>query len=84
MSDTSIDVEIEHLILEGIEDRHRKPIVDAVRRELARLIARSGMPQHLQRSQGKPPRASRVAVVAGQAPAGIGASVARAIYRGEA
>lgn len=82
MKDQYINIEIEHLVLQGIDPRHRHRIADAVRRELTQLVAAGGVPAHLLRGEASPRGTARVEVDAAQPPTRIGASVARAIYQG--
>lgn len=82
MSSKHIDIEIDHLVLQGIDPRHRARIAESVRRELARLVTRSGMPPHWMHGESSAHGMPRIEVDPGQPPARIGASVARAIYRG--
>ena len=82
MSSKQIEIEIDHLVLQGIDPRHRARIADTVQRELARLIARGGVPPHWAHGGANVAGMSRIAVDPTHPPARIGASVARAIYRG--
>ncbi len=82
MSSKQIDIEIDHLVLQGIDPRHRARIAESVQRELAQLVARSGMPPHWMHGAPGALGMPRIQVDRGQSPARIGASVARAIYRG--
>lgn len=83
MSTRSIDIHIEHLILQGIDPRQRGRIGEAVRRELERMIAEGGVPASwMQGGAIAAPPVPPVDVRAGQASARIGEQVARTIYRG--
>lgn len=83
MSTRPIEIQIDHLVLLGIEPRDRDRIAEIVRRELAELIADGGLPPHWMSEGGTVQGIPRIEVSPGQSPARIGASVARAIYRGE-
>ena len=76
-----IDIDIEHLRLEGIDPRHRDRISVAVRQELERLIAEGGVPAGW--SDGGVASIPRIDVGPGLSPARIGAHVAKTIYRGD-
>lgn len=82
MSRKPVEIEIEHLILHGIDPRHRDRIAASVREELARLIARDGVPPQWRGEASSPRGVPRIEVDPGQSPVRIGADVARAIYRG--
>jgi hypothetical protein len=83
MSTRTVEIEIDHLVLLGIDPRHRDQIAEAVRRELAELVDGGGLPPHWGEEGGSVQGAPRIEVAPGETPARIGASVARAIYRGE-
>jgi hypothetical protein len=83
MSTKPVEIEIDHLVLLGIDPRHRDRIAETVRRELAELLADGGLPPHWADQDGSVQGIPRIEVAPGETPARIGASVARAIYRGE-
>jgi hypothetical protein len=76
-----VELHVEELVLHGFARRDRAAIGDALRGELARLIAEGGVPAGLGAADGAASldggsfRASP-----GQRPAQVGAAVARAIY----
>jgi hypothetical protein len=82
MSNRHIDINIERLILQGFDPRHRARIAESVQRELEDLVVRHGMPPRWMHGEPSAQGIPRIEVDPGQPPARIGASVARAIYRG--
>jgi hypothetical protein len=79
----AIDVHIGELVLEGVSAADRRRIGAAVERELGRLFAEHGVPEHLTAA------GTREAVHGGSfvrehgsTPAAFGAQVARAVYGG--
>jgi hypothetical protein len=82
MSSKRVEIEIDHLVLQGIDPRHRARIAETVRRELAQLIATGGMPPGWAHGEAGVHGIPRIEVNPTHSPARIGASVARAIYRG--
>jgi hypothetical protein len=82
MSSKHIDIDIDRLVLQGIDPRHRTRIAESVRRELAQLVARHGVPPHWTHAEAGAQSIPRIEVDPGHSPARIGASVARAVYQG--
>jgi beta-lactamase regulating signal transducer with metallopeptidase domain len=82
MSNKPVEIEIDHLVLHGIDPRHRARIAESVRDELVQLVASGGLPPHWMGGASSPHAIPRIEVDPGQSPARIGANVARAIYRG--
>ncbi len=78
-------VHIERLILDGLPltTRAGARVGAAVERELARLLAADGVPEHL-RAGGAVPRvaAPRLQFASGDRPDTIGRKIARSIHRG--
>ena len=76
-----VELHVEELVLHGFARRDRQAIGEALRGELARLIAERGLPAGLSAADGAASldggafRASP-----GQRPAEVGAAVANAIY----
>lgn len=83
MSRRVVEIRVDRLILQGIDPRHRSRIAKAIERELTRLVMDKGTPPHWEQAGVSVRRVPRVAVSSGQPPARIGATVAKAIYRGE-
>ena len=81
MDDADVEVHVDELVLHGFPARDRHAVGEALRAELARLIAEGGVPARLAladgaaRLDGGSFRASH-----GQRPADVGAAVARAVY----
>lgn len=82
MSRKDVQIRIDRLILQGVDPRHRARIAAAIERELTRLVTDRGLPPHWQQAGASGRGVPRVEISPGQAPARIGATVARAIYRG--
>lgn len=80
MSNRNIDIDIEHLRLQGIDPRHRDRISLVVRQELERLISEGGLPPRW--ANGGAVGVPRIDVGPGLSPARIGEHVAKTIYRG--
>lgn len=81
VSSRSIEVHIDELVLHGFSQADRRPIADAIERELSALLACDGLPvarsfeiEHLNGGTFRVGETAR--------PESAGASVARAIYGG--
>ncbi|NPD27111.1 hypothetical protein [Corallococcus exiguus] len=81
MTPRRISLHIDELVLHGVPPAHRVQVGEAVRQELARLLAQDGLPTGL---SGAVPRvdAGAVHVTPGAAPESLGTQVARAVYSG--
>lgn len=81
MDEADVELHVEELVLHGFARRDRQAIGDAVRGELARLIAERGLPAGLAAADGAASlRGGSFRAAPGQRPAEVGAAVARAIY----
>lgn len=78
-----LTIAIDTLVLEGFAPAARDAIAEALRGELARLLAAGELPRAVRRP-GLTPRidAGAIELPAGAAPAAIGVAVARAVYAG--
>ncbi|HEU0015941.1 MAG TPA: hypothetical protein VFQ45_19850 [Longimicrobium sp.] len=76
-----IELHVDELVLEGVAARDRHAVGQAMRAELARLIAERGLPASLAAADGMARLdGARFSAAAGQGPAQIGAAVARSIF----
>ena len=76
-----VELHVEELVLHGFARRDRAAIGDALRGELARLIAEGGVPAGLQAASGAASLdGGSFRAQPGQRPAEVGAAVARSIY----
>lgn len=82
-SPASVSLHIEEVVLHGFDPRGRYAVADAVQHELTRLLTERGVPPTLGEARGAarldagsfhPARDTR--------PQGLGAQLARAVYRG--
>lgn len=80
MSDTKINIRINHLVVRGGYGTQRATIATAVTQELQRLIAAQGLPPHWR--EGRPLRLPARIGATGTQSNRLGESIARAIYRG--
>jgi len=79
----NLDVEIEELILKGYPFADRRAIIKAVERELARLLAESGLPTSLAQGGELPHIDAGGFEASPQSDGGeIGTRVARSVYGG--
>lgn len=76
-----VELHVDELVLHGFAPRDRHAIGQAVRGELARLIAERGLPPGLAAADGTASmRGGSFRAQPGQRPADVGAAVARAVY----
>jgi len=82
MDEADVELHVEELVLHGFARRDRQAIGDALRGELARLIAERGLPAGLSAANGAASLQGGAFRVSpgGQRPAEVGAAVARAVY----
>ena len=82
MSEETVTLQIEELVLHGFAPGDRYRIADAVEREMGRLLAERGVPVEWA-STGSPVdslNADSFEIVAGARPERIGTQIAEAIY----
>jgi hypothetical protein len=78
-----VEIDIERLVLDGVDARDPRRLAAAVERELARLIARDGMPERPALSETKPNvDGGTVSPPQGAGAEGLGRAVAGALHRG--
>jgi hypothetical protein len=83
MNPGPIELHIDELVLEGVDPGDRLAVADALRGELARLLAAGGLPG-LQEADAEGSHLNRgtLQLRAGTLPRDTGAAVAQAVYRG--
>ncbi|MDP8993238.1 MAG: hypothetical protein M3N31_09355 [Actinomycetota bacterium] len=76
-----VDLQIEELVLHGVEPRQRYAVGEAIERELARLVVDRGIPDVLRTSDELTGlEAPGIQVEHGATAEGLGLEVARAVY----
>jgi hypothetical protein len=76
-----VELHVDELVLEGVAAGDRHAVAQAVRAELARLIAERGLPPSLAAADGAARLdGGRYSAAAGQSSAQVGAAVARSIF----
>ena len=79
MSDRTLRLNLDRLVVHGMAPAHAKALGPLVQRELERLVADGGVPAHLARG-GRVPALPAVHATPGASPRDVAAQVARAVY----
>ncbi len=79
----SIELRIEHLVLDGFSSADRASIADAVKSELAGLLGEYGLPSAIQNSSElERLNGGTISLARGARAAAIGGQIAHAVHRG--
>jgi hypothetical protein len=82
MSAFDLELHVDELVLEGVDAAHRDAVAEAMRAELAALIARGGVSAELLGGGALRLDGGSLTVEPGLAPAALGVRIARAVHAG--
>jgi hypothetical protein len=82
MTPFDLELHVDEMVLEGVDPAHRETVANAMRAELAALLARGGVRADLLRGGALRLEGGSLTVEPGLAPAELGARIARAVHSG--